>query len=140
MIKKLAVFIFLISVSCAFSNEFKKTSDAEKFLLDVVNQFSDKDFQGSLDKLKEFSFIDEGAFSELVVQATYQWPVIEERYGKKVGTEFFESAERGKYFVKLSYIVRFEKAPLIFETVLYRNDKGWTVATFYFHDKVLSLF
>ena len=76
----------------------------------------------------------------LVVQASQQWTLIEQVYGKKLSVDFLSSKKAGESLVQLVHIVRFENYPLIFRTVLYRAEKGWTVVGFSFNDTLTDLF
>ena len=140
MKKLVSIFIMLFSFTTLFAKEFESQKKAESFVAGIVEDFTEKKFQESVDRLKEYSFINSATMDNLVVQASQQWTLIEQVYGKKLSVDFLSSKKAGESLVQLVHIVRFENYPLIFRTVLYRAEKGWTVVGFSFNDTLTDLF
>ena len=140
--KKLCAFLMVCAsaMGFCFAETWKNLKEAEKHCMQIVEDFSDGNFQHAVDMLKTYTIIVPSAMDNLVVQATEQWALITDNYGKKLDVRLLDTDKESDCLVKYTHLVRMEKYPLVFETILYKNDEGWVVINFQFNDTIINLF
>jgi hypothetical protein len=62
------------------------------------------------------------------------------QYGSATGYEFIREDKLGTRLIRLQFLVFHEKAPLRWNFVLYKVEKGWVATDFKFDGLALSYF
>lgn len=58
-------------------------------------------------------------------------------YGKTLGVELYEQQRFGEHLVRLIYIQRLEKHPLVWKFWIYKPESTWQVNTVTFNDQLV---
>ena len=112
------VVIGLLACS-AFIGKGGHEKATEKFLSDIVNGEVDKAYNELLSGTMLAARADA---IELQKQQTSQ---LFDAYGKLLGSELVKKQPFGKSLVRLVYIMKCEKMPLVWEFYYYKADKQW---------------
>lgn len=77
----------------------------------------------------------------LANQMKMQWPLVQQRYGKSLSTEFIGEQRIGESFIRYVYLQKFERHAIRWMFVFYRpaND-GWLVNAVSWDDGIAELF
>lgn len=77
----------------------------------------------------------------LANQMRTQWPMVQQRYGKSLATEFIKEEKVGDSFVRYIYLQKFERHALRWIFTFYRPaGEGWLVNGVSWDDGVAELF
>jgi hypothetical protein len=106
----------------------------------VLARVAGGDFEGGLRMLKPYSIVPDAEIESAIGQAKLQVPLMEGRFGRSVGAEFLREERVGDSLARITQIQRFEKHAMRWIFVFYRGPRGWVMNTFYFDDKILSVF
>jgi len=136
----LAALILLTISTNAFAATINKEGDIRPFADSVMESLVKDGFQSAYLKLKPYTMIPETEFDASLLQSTAQRDQYGARYGKTIGYEFISSQKAGESLIKLQYIEKREKNPLVWLFFFYKADAGWTLNSFIWHDKVPAAF
>lgn len=76
----------------------------------------------------------------LANQMNTQWPMIQQRFGKSLATEFVNERTIGESFIRYTYLQKFERHAVRWTFVFYKPKEGWLVNSVSWDDGVSQLF
>ena len=76
----------------------------------------------------------------LANQMNTQWPMVQQRYGKSLATEFISERKIGDSFIKYTYLQKFERHAIRWTFVFYKPKDRWLVNGVSWDDGVNELF
>lgn len=110
-------------------------------LTDKVMTFVAKgEIEAGIRLLKPYSVVPDAEFEAAIGQLKLQVPVMRERFGKILGSEFLREDPTGNSLIRITQLQKFEKHPMRWIFIFYKSDNGWVLNTFYFDDNIRSLF
>lgn len=76
----------------------------------------------------------------LANQMNTQWPMVQQRFGKSLATEFIDEQRIGESFIQYTYLQKFERHAIRWKFVFYRPKSAWMVNAVSWDDGVAQLF
>jgi hypothetical protein len=76
----------------------------------------------------------------LINKTTTQWPMVKQRFGESLGTEFIKEERVGKSFVRYTYLHKFNNHAIRWLFILYKPKGQWVINGVSFDDNVNELF
>ena len=76
----------------------------------------------------------------LANQMNTQWPMIQQRFGKSLTTEFVNERTVGESFIRYTYLQKFERHAVRWTFVFYKPKDRWLVNSVSWDDGVNQLF
>ncbi|MHC5061945.1 MAG: hypothetical protein ACYTFK_12775 [Planctomycetota bacterium] len=121
--KKITIALILITALSLCSAFIKGKGESEK----AVERFLDDVVQGEVEKayneLLTQTFLSQRV--EAIEQQKQQTSRFFDTYGKLLGSELVKKQEFGKSVIRLIYILKCEKMPVVWEFYYYKADKDW---------------
>ncbi len=102
--------------------------------------FGREDFDSGYGLLKPYWPIPVVEIDNVINQTKIQWPIVQQRFGKPIGSEFVKEEKAGASFVRLTYLQKFEKHAVRWLFVFYKPKEEWLINTVTFDDQVGRLF
>lgn len=140
MYKKIAALIFSLSSLCAMSAELKNTSDLKPFAESIMKKVAENDIQSAFKLMQPYAVISDAELQSAAMNSKAQREQYGARYGKSFSYEFISQQTIGESLIALVYIEKTEKHALPWTFYFYKNQKGWVLNSFYWNDKLPSLF
>ena len=128
-------------VTPARADVLKSESNLQPFADLVMQAVSKGDLPSAYAAIKRYSTlpaneIDAGA-QQSINQRNAQFVA---RYGRTLGHELMGAKKLGSSLVRLSYIEKAEKHPLVWHFNFYRTSDGWVLDSFGWDDQIAPLF
>ena len=76
----------------------------------------------------------------LANQMKTQWPMVQQRFGKSLATEFINERRVGQSFIRYTYLQKFERHAIRWTFSFYRPADGWVVNAVSWDDGVSELY
>ena len=116
------------------------TADARKVADRAVALFQQEKLSEGYDVLKPHWPLAPVEIDSLANQTETQWPMVKQRFGASIATEFISEKKAGASFVQYVYLQKFERHAIRWVFVFYRPKDAWIVNSFSFDDSVSLLF
>ncbi len=132
---------FVLSMGQLSHADTLKDKDAAKTLAQAVMEFVEKGQTAKgVNLTKPYLIIPDHEFEAMLSSLSMQAPMIEQRFGKTIDTEFASIEEVGDSLMKIMYIQKFEKHLMRWQFYFYKPDKEWVLNTFSTDDKLKLMF
>lgn len=135
--------LLTVCVLSAFNTIWAQPVPTKADLRKITDQIMDQMGRGGIDAgfklLKPRTIVPEAEFDAMVGQAKLQIPMIAQRFGDPLGSEFIREECAGQSVIKFTYISRYDRHALRWRFYGYRGSKGWVINTFAFDDKLQEL-
>ena len=115
-------------------------ADARKLADRAMALFQQEKFEEGYNVLKPYWPLAPVEIDSLANQTTTQWPVVRQRFGASLGSEFIGEKTVGKSFVQFTYIQKFERHAIRWLFTFYRPSDRWIVNTASFDDTISAMF
>ena len=122
------------------SARLKDPGAARQLTDQIMTKVAAGDFEAGLRLAKPYLIIPDSEFETMVGQGKLQGPMMIQRFGKSIGAEFIREDRAGENVLRIVQINRFERHATRWTFIFYKTPTGWCVNTFYFDDKIQSLF
>jgi len=133
----LFVLLFPLSLQAA---QLDSKEDIRVLVENTMNNIAKGEILNGITLLKPYFVIPEAEFNNMLEKYKLQESMIEHRFGKTVGIEFFAEEEAGESLLRIKYLQKFEKHVMQWNFYFYRPEDKWVLNTFYFDDKIQNLF
>lgn len=137
---KIIKVIFLLISASAFSQGMNNVSDTRKLADSMVELFIQKEFQQAIDLAKPHWPLAKVELDVLVNQITGQWPIVDQRFGDAIGSEYVKSEAIGKSFIQYYYLHKFQNHAIYWKISFYKPKDIWVVNNLLFLDKLDPLY
>jgi hypothetical protein len=137
--------IFLIASlllvhSGVFAETLASPAEAKQLADQVMAKVAAGEMEAGVRLTKSFTIIPAAEFDAVLERLKLQLPVISQRFGKSIGTEFVREEKVGENLFRLTYMHRFENHPMRWVFYFYRGKSGWVMNTFWTDDNIRQLF
>jgi len=137
----LPILLFLVALNTDARADVFATPQAAKASIDkAMELIVANDIDGGFSQLKAYAVVPPAEFDAFLGQAKFQMSPLASRFGKTIGHEFIKEDKVGNSFIRLTYLLRYEKHATRWFYILYNNGTGWMLNAFYFNDRVQDLF
>lgn len=138
---RIALIALLLAWSpLSLADTFPTTAAARSFTDKIMAKVAAGEIEAGVKMMKQYSAIPAAEFDAMVGQLALQIPVINQRFGKPIGSEFISEAKVGQSFVRLTYLSKYERHAMKWDFYLYKSPQGWIINTFNFDDKIQDMF
>jgi hypothetical protein len=124
----------------AAEKKLSTASDARKLADQAMNFVRQEKFAEAYGVVKPFWPLPEIEIDGLANQMNTQWPMIQQRFGKSITTEFIGERKVGESFIQHTYLHKFERHALRWTFVFYKPADHWLVNAVSWDDGVEHLF
>jgi len=124
----------------AASEELASLAEARMLADNAVALFKDEKFAEGYGLLTPYWPLEPAEINDLVGQTLDQWPIVQQRFGTAVGTEFISETSAGDSFVRYIYLQKFQNHALRWIFTFYRASDAWVVNGVSFDDQIDLLF
>ena len=116
----------LLSVaSQADAQALLAASDARKLADDIMTSVGAGNLDAALTLARPQLLLPSAEADALLAQVNSQMRSVGDRYGAPRGFDFIRQETAGESLVRLTYIARYERAPIRWRFVFYKGDKAW---------------
>jgi hypothetical protein len=129
----------VFSTSC-FADTLASTAAARELTDKVMLLVSKGDLGAAIRQLKPYSVVPDAEIEATIGQMNLQVPLIRERFGQTLGSEFIKEDRIGDSFIRFTQLQKLEKHAVRWTFVFYRGSEGWLLNTFNYDDNIRSLF
>ena len=140
------VMLVLLTVACLPNATFAQSkfvpneAALRQTLEGVVASIATGNYSGAWKELKPVSVVPAAEFEVFEAQFASQVGTTLQRYGAPTGYEIVKDQKVGSSLVQMTFVVRYEKAPMRWLFIAYRAEKGWVVTDFKFDGNTSALF
>lgn len=124
----------------AQTRTLESQEETKKFAEGVVASVAAGNYGAAWKELRSVSVVPPAEFDVFEAQFASQSPTVLARMGSPLGYELVREEKLGKFFVKYTFLVQHEKAPMRWMLVFYRGAKGWIATDFKFDGNAAALF
>ena len=140
--KKWIVFAFVLFANSysVLADGLASVSDARAVADKAAAKFGNEEFESGYEGLKPYWPLPLVEIDNLTNQTKTQWPLVQQRFGKSLGTEFVKEESAGDSFVRFTYLQKFEKHAIRWLFTFYKPKEEWLINGVTFDDQVSLLF
>lgn len=131
---------FVAAQEAATEKKLTTAADARKLAEQAMSFVRQEKFAEAYAAVKPFWPLPAIEIDGLANQMNTQWPVVQQRYGKTVATEFIREGRIGESFVQYTYLQKFERHAIRWTFVFYKPSDHWLVNAVSWDDGVHQLF
>lgn len=106
----------------------------------IIYHFIREEFEGGLSLAKPYWPVPEVEIDALANTINAQWPVVDQRFGPLIGSEFIRSEEAGDSLIRYYYLLKFKNNVMLWEFTFYQPKRDWIVQSITFGRELDSLF
>lgn len=133
----------LVILGLSFSVSAKTLANKEK--MDQVSelfmsQIQEGDVESAFSIMSAYLGVSMIQFLERGKKVNQDMAVFQNRVGKPLSYALLEKQSVGEHFYKVSYLLKYESAALIWEINFYQPDKGWKLVDVSFNANIDKLF
>jgi hypothetical protein len=127
---RILVAILLALASHAYAQVLATTGDARKLADDVMAGIAAGNLDAAITQLRPQFLLPAAEADAMVAQVNSQFRSVGDRYGAPRGFDFIRQESAGESLIRLTYIARYERAPIRWRFVFYKGDKAWGLTDF----------
>jgi hypothetical protein len=139
-ITRVVAFLMFAFPAFAAADELASLAEARMLADNAVAFFKDEKFAEGYGLLTPYWPLEPAEINDLVGQTLNQWPIVQQRFGTAVSTEFVSEASVGDSFVRYIYLHKFQNHALRWIFTFYRASDAWVVNGVSFDDQIDLLF
>lgn len=134
-----AVF-FLLSLSSAQAKPLPSLQKIEKASDYFMTQLTQGEFEAAYSLMSAYIGFDMERFLEKGKKAEATLKSLEQKAGKPLSYALLKKESVDGHFYKLSYLLKYQNAALVWELNYYQPEKGWNLVDISFHGNINELF
>lgn len=143
--KKIVLCVVLMTTSLAAEKvpppkTVGSVAEARKVADQTMNLMRQEKFEEGYATVKPYWPLPVSEIEDLAAEMKKQWPMVEERYGKPLATEFISEKKVGDSFVQFVYLQKFDRHAIRWTFVFYKATDRWMVNGVRWDDGVYELF
>jgi len=139
MIKKLLLSLLYLSTMLS-ADTLKSEKQVEELTKNIMAYVGKGETIKGLDLMVPYLIIPKSEFETTKSQFTMQAPMLENRFGKTLSSEYISTEKVGSSLIKILYIQKFEKHVMYWNFYFYKQKDNWMLNTFRSNDKIELLF
>jgi hypothetical protein len=127
---RILVAALLALASQAHAQGLATTGDARKLADDIMAGIGAGNLDAALTLARPQLLLPPAEADAMVAQVNSQMRSVGDRYGAARGFDFVRQETAGESLVRLTYVARYERAPIRWRFVFYKGDKAWGLTDF----------
>lgn len=136
----IAVLLAVVTPCVSDAGDFASLADARKFTDGTVELFREEKIVEAFESMKPYWPLPAAEIEIVANQTNLQWPVVRQRFGQSVGTEFVEQLDGGPSFARFIYLQKFENHAIRWVFTFYKPKDRWVINAVSFDDQINLLF
>lgn len=137
---RLLVLALLLVPAALPADSFASPAEARQLADRVVALFVQEKIVEGYELLKPYWPLAPVEIDSLANQTGTQWPVVKQRFGASLGSEFISLRQAGQSLVELVYLHKFERHAIRWVFVFYKPADRWLINGVSFDDSISLLF
>ncbi len=130
----------LLFSTTLFADELSTLADAREVTDKAVALFQNEMIVEGYNVLKPYWPLQTIEIDSLANQTGTQWPMIKQRFGTSIATEFVKEMHAGKSLARFVYMQKFQNHAIRWVFTFYRPRDKWIVNGVSFDDRLELLF
>jgi len=122
------------------AQSFATPAEARKLADKAMNLFKDEKFAEGYEILKPYWPLPSVEIDNLANQTNTQWPMVRQRFGTSLASEFIREKRAGASFFQYTYLQKFQRHAVRWIFVFYKPEDRWFINAVSFDDGVNQLF
>jgi hypothetical protein len=118
------------------SGDFSNLVEARKVTDEAVAMLKQEKFESAYATLKPYWPLPSVEIDNLANQTSTQWPVVKQRFGASIGTEFISEAKAGESYARFIYLQKFDNHAIRWVFTFYKPKDRWVVNGVSFDDRI----
>ncbi len=143
MLKLILTLVFAATIPTmaeAQSRALESTEAARKASEGIIAALAADSSSSALKELRPLSVIPSADFDVFEAQFNSQQQNLLRQFGNPSGYEFLREDKLGSRLIRYQFLVFHEKAPLRWNIVFYKSEKGWVISHFAFDGNAIGFF
>lgn len=136
----LALLCLLLAPVVSRADGLATLSDARKVTDRAVALFVQEKFADGYATLKPYWPLPAVEIDNLANQTNMQWPMVRQRFGASIASEFVKQIEGGPSFARFIYLQKFQNHAVRWVFTFYKPKDQWIINAVSFDDKLETLF
>ena len=141
--KKPLILAFLVFICLNLSAQekyLKDVSQTQELSKKIVGLFNDNEISNAFQELTLYWPIPQNEINALEEKTIKYLNLINERFGKSIGTLKVKNETIADVAVRETYLIRYENTAIRLIFTYYKNDSGWIVNAFEWDDSFAAEF
>jgi hypothetical protein len=118
----------------------KDANQTQQLSKEITALFFENKISKAFKDLTEYWPLPENEINSLEEKTIKYLNMIQERFGKAIGTSYIRTEKITDFAIRETYIVRYQYSAIRIIFTYYRNDKGWLVNSFKWDDSFVEEF
>ena len=132
--------LLLSSAACAQEKFLKNDTETQELSKKIVLLFSENKISQAFKQLTPYWPMPENEIESLEEKTLKYLNLIEERFGKAIGTLKVKNETISDIAIRETYLIRYENTAIRVIFTYYRNENGWIVNAFKWDDSFTEEF
>lgn len=138
--KKYLLLVLLFISAPTYAELLKTEKEVLKFTNGMIELLYKEKFQEAFNSAKPYWPIPAVEIDGIVNKINQQWPLVSQRFGNPVGTEFIRKESIGKSFIRYYYLHKFQNHAIYWRIDFYKPRQEWKINTIVFLDTLDVLY
>lgn len=143
ILRKFSLFTLFIALIFSTTTSAKPLKDKEKIgkVSDYfMSQLVQGEYEGAYSLMSAYIGIDPAQFEERGKKVSHNMKSVEARQGKPLSYALLKQESVDEHFYKLTYLLKYPSAALVWELNYYQPDQGWKLVDITFNADINALF
>ena len=127
-------------MSVSFAEGINSKDEARKLADKMVSHFIKKEFSEGMSLAKTHWPLPKVELDNLISKIQGQWPIVDKRFGKAIGSELVREDKIGDSFIRYFYLHKFKNHAIYWKITFYKPEKHWMVNGVSFRDNLDILY
>lgn len=136
----LVVLLAIVAPKVSDAADFASLADARRFTDQAVELFRDEKITEAFEAMKPYWPLPAAEIETVANQTNLQWPIVRQRFGPSVGTEFVKQLDGGPSFARFIYLQKFQNHAIRWVFTFYKPKDRWVINAVSFDDQINLLF
>ncbi|MDO8413078.1 MAG: hypothetical protein Q7S51_04715 [Gallionellaceae bacterium] len=138
--RRIAMFSLLMFPAIALSDDFVSLAEARKISDKVVLFFKQEKIADAYGLLKPYWPIPVVEVDSMANQTNIQWPMLKQRFGTSIATEFVKEEKVGESLARYVYLHKFQNHAVRWVFTFYKPNDRWVINSVTMDDRIGDLF
>jgi hypothetical protein len=134
--KAICLALALLAPVSVLADDFATLAEARKVTDNAVALFRQEKIVEAYGSLKPYWPLAGVEIDNLANQTNTQWPLVRQRFGTSIGTEFVEQSESGHSLARFIYLQKFQNHAIRWVFTFYKPGDRWIINAVSFDDRL----
>lgn len=140
MVRRLSIILLLTFSFCANGKELNSFSDVEELSQQAMTLVGKGEPADAIQLFRPHMSIPDAEFQMAFEQLRLQQPVMDQRFGKTIGSEYISNERYGESWAQVTFLQKFENHAMRWRLWFYKPSDKWILSTYLTDDQVKNWF